>query len=143
MLYNTDKETQCVTLNFRDIMLHKNRNKHHSLVSIAKPAELLLASSIPAVEADFPTVGVEIQRMHLNTDSSCRTEIKDPLLQQHQQKLKKGRLISGTANQILTLVFLLKLSRKMPLDKCGFACSNRSQNLAKFLNLPLISRLRR
>lgn len=40
------------------------------VVSIAKPAELLLTGSIPAVEDNGPMVGVEWQRVHIDTERS-------------------------------------------------------------------------
>ena len=43
------------------------------LVTIPKATELLLSSSIPAVETDLATVCEEIQRMNLHTNGSCNT----------------------------------------------------------------------
>lgn len=44
----------------------------HSLVSVPKPAKLLLPGSIPHVELDGPAVSVERQRAYFNTQCSCQ-----------------------------------------------------------------------
>ena len=41
------------------------------VVPIAKTSKLLLACSIPAVEADLTAVGREIKRVDLNANSGC------------------------------------------------------------------------
>jgi hypothetical protein len=43
------------------------------VVSIPKPTELLLACSIPYIEADSSVVCGELQRMDLDTKSGCKT----------------------------------------------------------------------
>jgi hypothetical protein len=50
--------------------------KWNLLVAITKTSKLLLASSIPAVKADTPTVGKEVKRMHFHTNSGCKTALK-------------------------------------------------------------------
>jgi hypothetical protein len=50
--------------------------KQNLLVAITKTSKLLLASSIPAVKSDTPTVGKEVKRMHFHTNSGCKTTLK-------------------------------------------------------------------
>lgn len=41
------------------------------LVTISQTTKLLLSSSVPAVEPDFPTIREEVQRVNFNTNSCC------------------------------------------------------------------------
>ena len=43
-----------------------------NVVSVSKTTELFLSCSVPHVEANCAEVGVERERMHLNTESSCK-----------------------------------------------------------------------
>lgn len=49
------------------------RFSFHSLVSVPKPAELLLPRRIPHVELNRTAVGVERERPYFNTQGSCPT----------------------------------------------------------------------
>lgn len=48
--------------------------KFHLLVSISKTTKLLLASSVPAVKPNLPTICEEVQWMNLHTNS-CYLQI--------------------------------------------------------------------
>jgi hypothetical protein len=47
------------------------------LVSVTETSESLLASGVPHVELDGAQVGVEEERVHLHTQSSCQGVIGD------------------------------------------------------------------
>lgn len=47
------------------------------VVAIAQPAELFLPCCVPAEEAELPSVGCEVQRMHLHANGCCKDGSRD------------------------------------------------------------------
>lgn len=50
---------------------HDNTTLALDVVSIAKTTELFLSSGIPDVERDVTVIGLEVQRVNLNTKRGC------------------------------------------------------------------------
>merc|ERR1712137_1201358 len=67
---------------------HDNRTLAMDVISIPKPTKLLLSRSIPAVEPDLSTVGVEIQGMDFDTNGRFIFLLKFP----REMSLDEGSL---------------------------------------------------
>ncbi|KAH0459238.1 hypothetical protein IEQ34_012052 [Dendrobium chrysotoxum] len=67
---------------------HSNGALSMDIISISKRSKLLLPHRIPAIELDLPAIGVEIQRMNLNTNGRFIFLLKLP----SQMPLHKGGL---------------------------------------------------
>ena len=105
--------------------------KFHLLVSISKTTKLLLASSVPTVKPNLPTICEEVQWMNFHTNS-CYLQIK-PIykinnFQTHQNRTNfyanwMGTLTKNKASyETLTFIFLLELSGQVSLHKSCFSC---------------------
>ena len=53
---------------------HDNGTLTLDVVAISQASELLLACSVPDVKSDWTSVGIEHQRMYLNTKGGCNCE---------------------------------------------------------------------
>lgn len=52
-----------------DAHRREGKGAHLDVVPVTETTEFLLTSSVPDVEADCPKVGVESERVNLNTES--------------------------------------------------------------------------
>ena len=102
------------------------------VVTIAEAAELLLAGSVPHVEAHLTGVGVEAKRVHLDTDGGWRKETrkqqgkeisrsatrKERESKEREQRTSRERARESRSH---TNVLLLELASQMALDEGGLA----------------------
>lgn len=90
------------------------------VIPISKPAELLLTSCVPAVETDWTTVSVEVQRVHLHSNCCCKycAGGSDQCIELHM-----GITTSEHRAPERTFILLLEVSGQMTLHKCGLSCT--------------------
>lgn len=102
--------------------------KFHLLVSISKTTKLLLASSVPAVKPNLPTICEEVQWMNLHTNS-CYLQIipifkikKKLITSKHIKTVQISITKNKASFETLTFIFLLELSGQVSLHKSSFSC---------------------
>jgi len=57
-----------ICMNTSTLSIHYEICSYHLLVAISETTKLFLPRGVPAIEADFATVGAKIQRVNFNTN---------------------------------------------------------------------------
>jgi len=65
-----------ICMNTSTLSIHYEICSYHLLVAISETTKLFLPRGVPAIEADFATVGAKIQRVNFNTNGGCNGRIK-------------------------------------------------------------------
>ena len=115
--------------NPRSHVEHNNTTLALDVVAISQTTELFLAGSVPYIKADVTKVGMEVERVDLDTKGGCLNESVYELqsAKMGDQACGKGAEFVATGwSGSLTNIFLFKFTGHMALLDTMSMCISRS-----------------